>query len=180
MQVLHNIIGHFGSRLASEVKPVYSKQKAGMGQHVQPSAGGQEDNTLGSKRSGHQMDLTTTWTLSPKWSLGLNASEKMLLLPESNRTIDWKAAALYVNYTFSDHFGLSARGEVFDDADGVIFGIADNKVMEFTLAGNIKVEGFTLIPEVRLDSAAALAFHDGKDGLTKTVASGLIAAVYKF
>ena len=142
--------------------------------------GGREDNTLGSKRNGHQLDLTTTWTLSPKWSLGLNASEKMLVLPESNRSINWKAAALYANYSFSDLFALSFRGEVFDDSDAVIFGIAGNQVTEFTLAGNIRVDGFTLIPEIRLDSATEPTFNDGKDGLTKSVVSALIAAVYKF
>lgn len=142
--------------------------------------GGREDNTLGSKRNGHQLDLTTTWTLCPKWSLGLNASEKILVLPESDRTSDWKAAALYLNYACTDIFGLSFRGEVFDDSDGVIFGIAHNHVMEFTLAGNIRVDGFTLIPEVRLDTASEATFADGKDGFTKSVPSALLAAVYKF
>ncbi len=142
--------------------------------------GGREDNTIGSKRNGHQLDLTTTWTLDSKWSLGLNASEKMVVLPETDRNSDWKAAALYVNYGFSDLFSLSFRGEVFDDADGIAFGIADNTVMEYTLAGNIKVGDFTLIPEIRLDSSSEPTFNDGKDGMTKSVASGLIAAVYKF
>ncbi len=142
--------------------------------------GGREDNTVGSKRNGHQLDLTTTWTLNEKWGLGLNVTDKMLVLPESDRNSNWKAAALYVNYTFSDLFALSFRGETFDDSDGVIFGIAGNNVMEFTLAGNIKVDGFTLIPEIRLDSASEPTFNDGKDGLTKSVASALIAAVYKF
>jgi len=142
--------------------------------------GGREDNTIGSKRNGHQLDLTTIWTLTSKWSLGLNASQKTLVLPETDRTTDWKAAALYVNYGFSNLFSLSFRGEVFDDSDGIIFGVANNKVMEFTLAGNIKVDGFTLIPEIRLDSSAEPTFNDGKDGLTKSVASALIAAVYKF
>jgi len=142
--------------------------------------GGREDNTLGSKRNGHQLDLTTTWTLNSKWSLGLNASEKMLVLPETDRTTDWKAAALYLNYAFTDVFGLSFRGEVFDDSDGVIFGVADNQVMEFTLAANLKVDGFTLIPEIRLDTASEDTFADGKEGFTKSVPSALIAAVYKF
>ncbi len=142
--------------------------------------GGREDNTIGSKRHGHQLDITTTWTLNPKWSLGLNASDKMLVLPEPDRTYDWKALALYANYGFSDLFSLSFRGEVFDDGDGVIFGITDNQVMEFTLAGNIKVDGFTLIPEIRLDTASEPTFSDGKEGFTRSVASALIAAVYKF
>jgi hypothetical protein len=104
----------------------------------------------------------------------------MAVLPEIDQTLSWMAAALYANYSFSDLFSLSARGEVFDDSDGLIFGITDNSVMEFTLAGNIKVEGFTLIPEIRLDAASKPTFTDTKEGLTKSVPSVLLAAVYKF
>ena len=86
-------------------------------------------------------------------------------------------AALYPQYTLSEKLALGLRGEYFgfhyDGGD-------DDTVIAATLSANYKVEDLTIIPEIRLDSWNDDAYFDNNLDPTKSLASFLVAAVYKF
>jgi len=129
----------------------------------------------------HQYDLVMTARTSSLFSLGLNGTvNKSSLSTEgyaSART--WWGSALYLNLDPKSWFGLTLRGEYFSDQDGVKLP-APSKVFATTLSANFKVDGFTFIPEFRMDNASEEIFTK-KDGAgTKTSGSFLIAAIYSF
>lgn len=66
----------------------------------------------------------------------------------------WKGAALYLNYSISDKFGLGLRAERFSDPSGVRY-LGKFVGNEFTLTGDIKLaQGYFLWkPELRLDTS---------------------------
>ena len=89
-------------------------------------------------------------------------------------------SALYLNYAFADKFTLAARGELLQDKDGVKYGEVDNTITAFTLSGNIKIDGLTLIPEVRFDSAKKAIWVDNTVTSQTSDLAFILAAVYKF
>lgn len=141
-----------------------------------------EDSLRNNKTLGHQIDFVGTLAVSDKTSLGVNLTNKFAVTPEatSDKTSQWRGAALYFNQAVSDAFTLSLRGEVFDDPDGLIFGVADNSVKEITLTGNWKLHGLNIMPEIRYDFASEKIFADGDGGSVSSYPSFLIAAYYKF
>jgi hypothetical protein len=62
---------------------------------------------------------------------------------------------------------------------GEAVGVADNKIVDLTLSANIKLDGLTIIPEIRYDNATQSIFLD-KTGAKKSSPSVLLAAVYAF
>jgi hypothetical protein len=167
---------------------------------------GDQDGTLdeddfttpgeGSAGSLFQVDLTTGWNLSETFYLGFNTSMQSVAAGEffgatgevedsDDDATSFFGAALYPKLTLSENFALGLRAEYFGikkehlgiitlDDDG------DGSVTAFTLSGNYKVGGLTLIPEFRLDTTSEDSFLD-KDGKeTNAMASVLLAAVYKF
>ncbi len=123
-------------------------------------------------------DVTTIYQMTDKFAAGFNFITQNLS-KKSNKTA-WNGSALYLNYAFSPKFILAARGELFNDKDGVKYSAADNVITAFTLSGNIKIDAFTIIPEIRFDSVKKSIWQDennkAKDGET----SFILAAVYKF
>jgi hypothetical protein len=116
------------------------------------------------KTPSHLFDLTSTFQVSDKFKLGLNAAYGFGHLKIDPTSADgyadasWYGAALYMNYGFSDHFLLSLRSETFSDQDGVRYiGYALGKGIynEFTLTGDITLENGNLHikPEFRIDIA---------------------------
>ena len=101
-------------------------------------------------------------------------------LSKKSNESSWNGSALYLNYAFSPKFILAARGELFNDKDSVKYSAAENVITALTLSGNIKIDAFTIIPEIRFDSAKKTIWQDetgkAKDGET----SFILAAVYKF
>jgi hypothetical protein len=80
-------------------------------------------------------------------------------------------------------FGLSLRGEYFDDKDQMKMYAASpegGSIFATTLSANFKVEGFTFIPEIRFDNANKDLFADKDLAPTKSTTSFLLAAIYKF
>ncbi|MFN8416887.1 MAG: porin [Cytophagaceae bacterium] len=131
------------------------------------------------KTPSHLFDLTTTYQVNDAFKIGLNAaygSGKLLqdaTDPNKYNSATWYGAALYLNYAFSDVFGLGLRAEHFNDADGVRYvtgaiaagsmgGVKGVVVNEFTLTGDIKLKDghFNLKPEFRIDLATP-QFVDG-------------------
>lgn len=88
--------------------------------------------------------------------------------------------ALYANYTLTEQWMLSARGEYIDDKDGLITAIAGNKLKELTLTANyMPVKGLKLSAEVRQDRSDQPYFL--KNGVAVNNQTSLeLQAVYSF
>lgn len=124
------------------------------------------------------LDLTTSFQATDKLGFGLNilsygqTKEKV--------TSSFLGTAVYANVAITPGFILAARGELFSDKDGLKYAEADNSITAFTLSGNIKIESFTLIPEVRFDSAKKEIWTNSVNVAKKSETTFLLAAVYKF
>lgn len=145
-------------------------------------------------------DLTTTYQITEKFFLGLNAaigSQKgdFQGATFTNEAKSWSGVALYTNYAISSNFGLGARYEYFDNKNGARalrnrFGDGTS-VNSITFTGNITAaDGHLLLkPEIRVDSYAKparsaegnLQFQDSKGNFTKSSQTTVgMAFIYKF
>ena len=122
-------------------------------------------------------DLTTTYQVTPKFFLGLNAatgSQKGDYQGGSGPLItkSWSGVAVYTNYAFTDKFGMGARIETFDNKNGVrAITDADGNgasVTSITITGNINAaDGHILFkPEFRVDTYSADKFEKNSGSLT--------------
>ena len=129
------------------------------------------------KASYQLFDLTTTYQITPKFFLGLNAatgSQKGDYQGTGgpSTTKNWGGAAVYSNYAFTDKFGLGIRYEVFDNKNGprALTDAAGNgaSVNSITITGNITAaDGHVLLkPEFRVDSYSANKFEKNDGSLT--------------
>ena len=130
-------------------------------------------------------DLTTSYQITDKFLLGVNAAYG------SQEKKTWGGAAVYSQLAVSDKFGLGARYEYFDNKDGaraLLNADGDGtSVNSFTLTGNVIISDILLFkPEFRLDSYAKAKSGDGqfedKDGkFTKNSQSTFGGAlIFKF
>ncbi len=125
-----------------------------------------DDNTF-------QVDLTAGADLSDNFYLGLNTTYN---------TTDgdgFYGVALYPQIKTSDSFSIGLRGEYFNtffDASGV----SDEDILAVTLTGSYTIEGLTIKPELRLDSASSDIFTDNDLIPSDNLASFLLAAIYSF
>jgi hypothetical protein len=157
------------------------------------------DTKIGTDTTGSYaiFDLTTTYQITPKFFLGLNAAYGSQTggYQQSNpyftgsfvdKATSWGGVALYTNYAVSDKFGLGARYEVFDNTGGARAVLAADgsgvSVNSITLTGNLTMaNGHVLIkPEFRLDSYSKDKFIDSDLKLTKSQATFGAAAIFKF
>ncbi len=138
-----------------------------------------------------QGDLVLNFVLSSKWGLNYDGTLQSFK-PMGGTSHSWTSNAVYLNYDPISKFGLTLRGEYFGDNDGVklnfldpaaapgSFAVPVKSVTAFTLSGNYKVNNLTIIPEIRFDNAAENAFLDKDGKATKSAASFILAATYKF
>jgi hypothetical protein len=95
----------------------------------------------------------------------------------------WGGSAFYINYDPFEKFGITLRSEIFNDKNQLAaLGSAayGSSIFANTISGNIRLGSFTIIPELRLESANKNIFY-AKDGSEKGSASNfLLAAYYKF
>jgi len=130
-------------------------------------------------------DLTTSYQITDKFLLGVNAAYGS----QDKKT--WGGAAVYTQLSVSDKFGLGARYEYFDNKDGARALLNTDgdgtSVNSFTLTGNVIISDNLLFkPEFRLDSYAKAKSGDGqfedKDGnFTKNSQSTFGGAlIFKF
>jgi hypothetical protein len=141
-------------------------------------------NYLGGKdlsdASVNQVDAVITGTVSSKISIGYNGTVKMVK-PHGVNSNSWWASALYLNYDPTSLFGLTLRGEYFDDSKAVA-GLG-TKLYDLTLSGNIHIDNLTIIPEFRLDGAKDPFFYNNDDkGIPTAKSTGtfILAATYHF
>ncbi|SOD80214.1 porin [Spirosoma fluviale] len=143
------------------------------------------------KASYQLFDLTTTYQVTSKFFLGLNAasgSQKGDYQgyggPSTSKS--WGGVAVYSNYAFTDKFGLGVRYETFDNKNGAraLTDAAGNgaSVNSITVTGNITAaDGHLLLkPELRIDSYSANKFEKNDGSLTTSQATLGMAAIFKF
>jgi hypothetical protein len=142
-------------------------------------------NWVGGKDLGdnvsHQFGLTAVGKVSDKFSIGYDGTVKMVK-PSGGSSDSWWGSALYFNFDPTSVFGLTLRGEYFDDKKGVAgFGTS---LFDATLSLNIKpTEYLTIIPEFRLDSSKDPLFYKNSDiGIPSEKSTGtfLLAAIVHF
>jgi hypothetical protein len=126
----------------------------------------------------NQFDAVVTGTLTDKFSIGYNGTIQ-LRKPDGASAKNWWGSALYLNADPSPSFGLTLRGEYFQDKDGIITS-AGGSFIETTLSGNIHEGKLTIIPEVRFDHSSRNAFEKKNGDLTGSTFSAILAAVYSF
>jgi hypothetical protein len=134
-------------------------------------------NFMDGSVSGTIVDLTATFQLAEKFKLGLNIADW-----SNEGEVGYTGFALYPSVALTDAFSLGLRAEYFTSKEGAdLVGIdADQSVTAFTLSGNYKLGGFTLIPEFRLDGNSDEYFTDSDMMATKSAAQATIAVVYGF
>ncbi len=142
-------------------------------------------------------DLTTTYQITPKFFLGLNAAfgsqtggyqqlNPYFTGTYVNNATTWGGVAVYSNYAFTDKFALGARYEVFDNTGGARALVAADgsgvKVNSLTVTGNLTIaDGHVLLkPELRIDSYNKNKFIDGDGKLVKSQTTLGMAAIFKF
>ena len=152
-----------------------------------------EDATDAGSSNYSLYDLTTTYQITSKFMLGLNAatgsqkgSYQGTTGPSPTTTQGWGGVAGYANYAFTDKFGLGVRYEMFDNKNGVraltdATG-AGASVNSITITGNITAgDGHVLLkPEFRLDSYSANKFEKNNGTLTPSQATLGMAAIFKY
>jgi hypothetical protein len=142
-------------------------------------AGAEGDGNNGdTRRLG---DLVASYKVSPRLTLVLNGdlgSEEGLFQPASTRSAQWSGLAAYARVQASDRFALIARGETFDDRDGVRTGLAQTlRELTLTLEHNIAPH-VVLRGDLRFDHSDQDAFpsNSGPKDSQTTVLLNAIAA----
>lgn len=129
-------------------------------------------NFMDGSVSGTIVDLTATFQVTDNFKLGFNAADF-----SNEGDVGYSGAAIYPSYAFSDAFALGIRGEYFKYKEGS----GDTSVTAFTLSGNYKVNGLTIIPEFRMDTNSdEVMFVDSDLAPAKSASQVLLAVVYGF
>jgi hypothetical protein len=132
----------------------------------------------------NQVDLVVTGTLSDKFSVGYNGTMQSFKADGKDDGDSWWGSAVYVNVDPSKVFGLTLRGEYFDDKKAVS-GLAAStgvgtSVLAATLSGNIRIDNLTIIPEFRLDNSKEAIFMKNPNEGVKSTGTFLLAATWHF
>lgn len=125
-----------------------------------------------------QFDLVVTGVLSSQFNIAYDGTINSSKIGTTNSS--WKDHALYLNYDPTKMFGLTLRADYFDDRKLSPLIVGDKNIFALTLSGNAKVDNLTIIPELRLDNAGGSIFTKGNGTSSKSVASFILAVVYKF
>lgn len=122
---------------------------------------------------GFEVDYTGGFDASDEFFIGINAAYA------DNDGEGFYGAALYPQYSLSETFTLGLRGEFFQTQSEFVED--DLNVFAVTLTGSYTIEdGLIIKPELRLDSGSEDIFIDTDLAPTESLASFLVAAIYKF
>ena len=129
-----------------------------------------------------QVDLTTGFDITDSFYLGLNAT----YFEDRDSDASFYGVAIYPQLQISDPFAWGFRAEYFAEGDGGVGAIGgydadgDANAFEFTLTGNYAIGDLMIIPEFRIDTTSEDTFLNNDLESTGSLASFLVAAVYKF
>lgn len=129
-----------------------------------------------------QVDLTTGFDITDSFYLGVNSTYYV----DNDTDASFYGVAIYPQLKTSDSFVLGFRAEYFGEGEGGVGAIGgydddgDANAFEFTLTGNYAIGDLMIIPEFRIDTTSEDTFLDNDLEPTGSLASFLIAAVYKF
>lgn len=131
----------------------------------------------GTYTSGTVLDITTSYQISDKFMLGLNAAD----YDQGTDTPDgseYSGIALYPQYSITDAFGLGLRGEYFKYKD--IGAVEGESITALTVSANLKHGGLRFIPEFRFDNGKNEIFSKSNGAATKSASQFSLALVYAF
>ena len=134
--------------------------------------------SYGGSFSTSQFDLVVTGAVSDKFSIGYNGTVQTAKPDKASSDI-WWGSALYFNVDPTSTFGITLRGEYFDNKKGVVSAPATS-IFDVTLSPNFKVGNLTIIPELRLDAGKDEIFEKNDGTATKSTVTGILAATYHF
>lgn len=106
------------------------------------------------------LDITTAYQVTDNFLVGLNAVPYGALKTDSG-TQKWSGAALYLNGSLTEKFGLGVRGEYFDNSEGGIYLVDANNtesgegaaVTSITVTASVNITDHLMFkPELRFDS----------------------------
>lgn len=138
-------------------------------------------NVLSGYVSGTILDLTTSYQVTKSFKAGLNVADWSAGM--SAKDDGFSGAALYLQNSFTDNFGLGVRGEYFTakkNSAGLSGVMGNESVFATTLTANIKAGGLTFIPEFRIDNGSATQFFKENGSATKSASQVALALVYAF
>lgn len=138
-------------------------------------------------------DLTTTYQVTPKFYLGLNAAYgRYSFRPENttdeglykdkfgSATPSWGGVALYSNYAFNDVVGLGIRVEHFEDKHGVRYLQTVNNSITVTAPVTLAAGKLQVKPEFRIDTAPVNYYENSSGQGTPTQSTLGVAFIYKY
>ena len=134
--------------------------------------------SYGGSYSLTQFDAVFNIAASSKFGIGLNGTVQSVK-PDGGDGNAWWGAAAYLNYDPVSTFGITLRGEYFDNKKEVILA-PGTSIFEVTLSPNFKVGNLTIIPELRLDTGKDEIFEKNDGSGTKSTLTGFLAATYHF
>ncbi len=129
-----------------------------------------------------QVDLTTGFDITDSFYLGLNSTYYV----DNDSDASFYGVAVYPQLAMSESFVLGFRAEYFGEGKGGVGAIGgydedgDANAFEFTLTGNYAIGDLMIIPEFRIDTTSEDTFLNDDLEPTGSLASFLVAAVYKF
>ncbi len=127
-----------------------------------------------------QFDLVLNIAASDQFGIGYNGTVQSVK-PDGGDGNAWWGSALYFNYDPLSNFGITLRGEYFDNKKGVLdVAFGSTSIFDVTLSPNFKVGNLTIIPELRLDAGKDEIFEKNDGGTTKSTVTGILAATYHF
>lgn len=127
----------------------------------------------------HMVDLTASFSLSEKFSLGINSAVGFNSY-DGTKT-NWGGVALYLTYTITGQTSIGVRGEYFDDTQGSQY--LGTSYTGFTITASItdKTGSFIFKPEFRLDKANDNIYFKGvNNSLAKSQSTFGLAFIGKF
>lgn len=129
----------------------------------------------------YQGDVVLTYAVSDKFNIGYNGTLQSRSAKTEGKwssANSWWGSALYLNVDPTSLFGLTLRGEYFNDKKDVLG--FDGSVFETTLSANFRIDNLTIIPEFRLDNSTQELFTKNSGDLAKSTGSFILAATYHF
>ncbi len=134
--------------------------------------------SYGGSFSTSQFDLVLTGAVTDKFSIGYNGTVQTTKLSDASNA-SWWGSAVYLNVDPTSTFGITLRGEYFDNTKGAVSAPVTS-LFDVTLSPNFKMGNLIIIPELRLDAAKNAVFEKSDNTSTKSTITGIVAAIYHF